>query len=755
MNAESSNGNAVIVENSSSETQENGNGEKSKNQYGMFSGVFTPTLLTILGVILYLREGTVVGNAGLVGAWLIITIAFAISACTALSMSSITTNIRIGAGGAYSIISKSLGLEVGGGIGIPFYLAQGLATAMYIIGFREGWMLIFPEDQYFAAIYVDFAVFLVLFVICFISTSLAFKIQYLILLIIVVSLISIAASVYYTGFEYSPTYWGDFRGFPENGFKGTNFWYVFAVFFPAATGIMAGANMSGDLENPRKSVPFGTLAAIGVSYVVYMLVALWLSMVASPKELIENYEIVIQKSAYPPAVIAGLLGATFSSGLSCLVGAPRILQALAKHGVTFFGKEWLETKTDAGEPRNALWLTGILVCLALLMRELTAVAAMITMFLLLTYAVINSVVLIKQSLGLVSFRPTLKIPRFISAIGMLGCLIGMFIINPLFSAGAILVVTFLYYVIRRRDIDSPFGDVRSGLLISMAEFFARRMAQLAKEKGRSWKPNLLIPIEDAKNFRGKFRLIYDIAYPKGSVHLVGLTEKTEESELEDELPDLIESLEAEDIFAYSTLVSMVNFKSDLITSMQAMSGSFLRPNILFLPLPAKDGKLNETDVGEIIMLAKKSGLGVILFAEHQQTRLGHKHKINVWVRDQSPNWDVAQGISTLNLSALLAYQIQQNWAGDITVLTAIKNSEHIEMAEDYLSNLIQYARLPSSKVDVCDGDFDTCLEESSRADLNIFGLGDEVDFDFIRRMVEKTESTCIFVKDSGEEDVLA
>lgn len=755
MSAESANGNALIVKNDSAKTSINKDEGKSRKQYGMFSGVFTPTLLTILGVILYLREGTVVGNAGLIGGWLIITIAFGISACTALSMSSITTNIRIGAGGAYSIISKSLGLEVGGGIGIPFYLAQGLATAMYIIGFREGWMLIFPEEQYFSAIYVDFAVFLVLFVICFISTSLAFKIQYVILLVIGVSLVSIAASVYYGGLEYSPTYWGDFRGFPENGFEGTNFWYVFAVFFPAATGIMAGANMSGDLENPRKSVPFGTLAAIGVSYVIYMLVALWLSMVASPTELIENYEIVIESAAYPPAVIAGLLGATFSSGLSCLIGAPRILQALAEHGVTFWGKAWLEKKTDADEPRNALWLTGILVCLALLVRELTAVAAMITMFLLLTYAVINSVVLIKQSLGLVSFRPTLKIPRIVPLIGMLGCLIGMFIINPLFSAGAILVATFLYYIIRRKQINSPFGDVRSGLLISMAEFFARRMAQLAKEKGRSWKPNLLIPVEDAKNFRGKFRLIYDIAFPKGSVHLVGLTEKTEESELEEELPDLIESLEAEDIFAYSTLVTMKDFKSDLITSMQAMSGSFLRPNILFLPLPAKDGRLDQADVGEIIKQAKKSGLGVILFAEHNQTRLGHKHKINVWVRDQSPNWDVVQGISSINLSALLAYQIQQNWAGEITLMTAIKNSEHTEMAEDYLTDLVEYARLPSSRVDVCDGDFESCLEQSPRADLNIFGLGDEVDFNFIRQMVEKTESTCIFVKDSGKEDVLA
>ncbi len=136
------------------------NKSKERGKYGTFSGVFTPTVLTILGVILFLREGAVVGNAGLGGALLIITIAFAISACTALSMSSIITNIRLGAGGAYSIISQSFGLEVGGGVGIPFYLSQGLATAMYIIGFREGWRLIFPNHP---AIYVDFITFGALF----------------------------------------------------------------------------------------------------------------------------------------------------------------------------------------------------------------------------------------------------------------------------------------------------------------------------------------------------------------------------------------------------------------------------------------------------------------------------------------------------------------------------------------------------------------------------------------------------------------
>ncbi|HKL20020.1 MAG TPA: hypothetical protein VJ905_13675, partial [Halalkalibaculum sp.] len=149
-----------------------------QNKYGTFGGVFVPTLLTILGVILFLRQGWVIGNAGLLGGWLIISVAFLIVTFTALSMSCITTNIRIKAGGAYSIISQSLGLEVGGSVGVPLYLAQTFAITMYIFGFREGCLYIFP-DHY--AIIVDIVVFGLLFVLAYLSAKLAFRVQYLIL----------------------------------------------------------------------------------------------------------------------------------------------------------------------------------------------------------------------------------------------------------------------------------------------------------------------------------------------------------------------------------------------------------------------------------------------------------------------------------------------------------------------------------------------------------------------------------------------
>ena len=720
-------------------------------KFGTIQGVFVPTLLTILGVIMYLRTGAVVGNAGLFGAWIIISLAFVITTSTALSMSSIVTNIRIGAGGAYSIISQSLGLEVGGSIGIPFYLSQGLATAMYIFGFREGWLNIFPNHP---AIIVDFVVFGVIFAIAFISTNLAFRIQYLILAIIIVSLVCIFGTFFIGGTTHSPDLWGTYRGFPETNFQGTSFWFVFALFFPAATGIMAGANMSGELKTPRQSIPVGSLGAIAVSYVIYMALAYWFATIATPDELLGNYNVAIDYSLWKPAIIAGLLGATFSSGLSSLVGAPRILQALSEHKI-IFGEKYLAKKAENGEPRNALMFTGVIVLLALFMRDLTAIAVLVTMFFLITYAMINVVVLIEQSLGLISFRPSMRIPLFISLIGTAGCFFAMFIVNPAFSIISIIVVFILYIFLTRRNLNAPFGDMRSGMFISLAEWAAQRMAQISTTKERAWKPNLLIPVEDARDFRGTFRLIYDIAYPKGSIHLLGFAEDHYNSDLKTELPRITESLREEDVFAYSTLIEKTDFGRNLLTSMSTMGAAFLSPNILFLSIPEAGDEKREEELKMIIAHAKEHKLGVILFAAHQKSGLGRKRRINIWVRDQSPNWDVLQGMSNVDLALLLAYQIERNWEGKINLLTAVRNPENIPAAEQYLKNLIEMARLPESQVQAFDGGFAEHIRQAPHADLSIFGLPDELDFDFFRKAVEDTESTCIFVRDSGDENALA
>ena len=448
------------------------NQTKALKKFGTFGGVFTPTLLTILGVIMYLRMGWVVGNAGLLGAWLIIIISFLITLCTALSMSAITTNIRIGAGGAYAIISQALGLEVGGSLGIPRYISQGLAVTMYIFGFREGWLGIFPAHDPFL---VDVAVFVFLFSIAYISANLAIKTQYIIMVVIVLSIVSIVMAAY-NGSMHIPTdealSLGSFKGSPENDFKGSNFWIVFAVFFPAATGIMAGANMSGELKDPKRSIPVGTLWAIGVSFVIYMALAYWLARTATEDELLNNYNIIIEKAYYGPLIIAGVLGATFSSALASIVGSSRILYAMGEHQVLPYSK-FLAGKSANGQPRNAMIVTGIIIFATMLLRNINAIAPLVTLFFLVTYAMINIVVIIEQRLGLISYRPLLKVNKWIPWLGLISSVLAMFIINPTISWITILIVFIVYWYLSKQNLETPFEDVRSGLFVSFAEWAAK------------------------------------------------------------------------------------------------------------------------------------------------------------------------------------------------------------------------------------------------------------------------------------------
>ena len=269
-------------------------------KFGTFQGVFTPTVLTILGVIMYLRQPWVVGNAGVLGAVLIVLLAVSITLFTALSMASMTTNIRIGRGGAFSIISQSLGLEVGGSIGLPLYFSQAFAVAMYIFGFREGveWLITKlasdPEAVMFPMLpwIINFGTFFIVFAIVKISTDFAFKIQYVLLAIVGASIVSIFGGLLKVDLA---------ANFENIQWLGTfndgeySFWIVFAVFFPAVTGIMAGANISGELKDPRKAIPSGTLNGVILTAVIYLLLIFVAALLASSDELIADYRYAVNQ----------------------------------------------------------------------------------------------------------------------------------------------------------------------------------------------------------------------------------------------------------------------------------------------------------------------------------------------------------------------------------------------------------------------------------------------------------------------------
>lgn len=720
----------------------------SDRKFGTFAGVFVPTTLTILGAIMYLRLGWVVGNAGLGGAVLIILLAHIITICTGLSVSSIATNIRVGAGGAFAIISQSLGLEVGGSISVPLYLAQAISTSLYVFAFAEGWQRIFPGSS---QVWVVLATFIALFLIAYASATLASRVQFLILAVVGFSLFSILLGSFPTavqpGMVQSPTLWG---AFPDG-----DFWYVFSVFFPAVTGIMAGISLSGDLKEPRRSIPIGTMSAISLALLIYLALAFWLARVATPADLLANTTIMVDKAYFGWAVLAGLLGATFSSALGSMLAAPRVMQALGEHGILPHG-QFFALETEDGEPRKAMIATGM-VALASILFALTggglnSVAPLLTMFFLITYFMLNAVVLVEQMLGMVSFRPTFAIPRAIPLIGMLGCLLAMFLVNPIFGLVAIAATAGIYGYLLHRQLNAPWEDVRSGLFLSIAHWAAKQVRLMPQASERTWSPNILAPVTSTQSLMGSYRFLRAIALPQGSVHALGIYAPNERQQVAD-LASLARAFNEDGIDGRYTLLQEEDFLDGMRAAMEVLSSVFFRPNILFLPVLS--GEI-PCDLAQLLARTTEYRMGLILFARNKLVELGREKQINVWVREQSPEWRLGLRLTNLDLAVLLAYQLARNWHGRINLCMAVTGNEMSEQATHFLTRLINLARLPSTtQAVVFEGAFWDSLPRAPQADLSIFGLQNKPDLAFVERVAETLGASCIFVRDSGDESALA
>ncbi|MBL7092697.1 Na-K-Cl cotransporter [candidate division KSB1 bacterium] len=698
-------------------------------KFDTFGGVFTPDVLTILGVIMYLRLGWVVGNAGFLGAVAIILLAKTVTICTGLSMSSITTNIKIGAGGAYSIISKSLGLEAGGSIGIPLYIAQTLSAALYIIGFTEGWLRVFPSHT---PIIVSSIAWISLLTISYISAQFAIRVQYIIMAIMGLSLLS---------FFFTPE--KPVADFVLIGkFENANFWQVFAIFFPAVTGIMAGANMSGDLKDPRRSIPLGTMSSIFITMVLYIVLAYVLTRISSPEELRSNQMIMVDKAFWGPVVIAGIMGATLSSALGSMLGAPRVLQALSEQKTVPFHSIFA-AKTKANEPRNAIIFTGIVIEIALILGDLNFLASLITMFFLITYGMLNLVVFIEQSMKIISFRPTFQIPRFVPFLGAVGCALIMFLIDPVFSFIAIITIVALYIWLARRELHADWGDIRGGLFLVIAERASRLSAKFPRHQ-ITWKPDLLLPVENPELWAGPLLLIRNITYPSGSIF--GFTVKNENVEqTQSALKELLTPIEEQGIIVNSVVLEDNDFLHGAKLVIQTLKGGTFRPNVLFLTIG--ENKLKDDTIEQLVVQADRYELGTIILRQHPRMAYGMQKNVNLWLRDKSPNW---------HLAMLITLQLQLNWEGKINLVTVADDKKDERRLHNFLQNLSDQARLPSmTDFYVLTGSFKETIKEAPHGDINIFGLAqDKLPFDFIRGVSELTRSSCIFVKDSGQESAL-
>jgi solute carrier family 12 sodium/potassium/chloride transporter 2 len=448
--------------------------------FGTFEGVFTPSILTILGVIMYLRFGWVVGNVGLVGALVIVTICTSITFFTALSMSAIATDRRVRAGGAYYMISRSLGIETGGAVGIPVYFAIALSVALYTVGFAESVVQVFPHlPQRWVGVGTTVAVA----VLAITSSRLAIRSQFFVMAAIVISLIS-----FFFGRPVEPTGL-DLSGAPPRLSEG--FWTVLAVFFPAVTGIEAGVNMSGDLKNPQRSIPIGTMSALVVGYLVYMTLPVFLSLRAEPETLIANPLIMREMAIWGDAILLGVWGATLSSAMGSILGAPRVLQALARDGVLPSSLRVLGRGSGPGdEPRVATAATMAVALGAVLVGDLNLIAPVLSMFFLASYLAVNLAAGLEGFLKSPSYRPAFRVHWGVSLLGAFGCLAVMFLINAVATVLAAAVMAAVYVWLQHREMHRMWGDVRNGVWMAVLRAGLSRVDATGDPK--NWRPNLLV-----------------------------------------------------------------------------------------------------------------------------------------------------------------------------------------------------------------------------------------------------------------------
>ena len=462
---------------------------------GTFAGVFTPSILTILGIILFLRVGFVVGAAGLPRALVIILAANAISILTSVSLSAIATNLRVKGGGDYYLISRTLGVEYGGALGLVLFLAQAVSVAFYAIGFAEAIGSLAGFEHALATRVTAGLAVALLFVLAWQGADWATKFQYVVMAVLAAALV-----VFFVGGVGAAN--GD--QLRANLVAGSDvpFWVLFAIFFPAVTGFTQGVSMSGDLRNPGRSLPRGTFIAVLLSFVVYVAAAVVFAATLPSSVLVEDYSAMRRIAAVSWLIDAGVIAATLSSAMASFLGAPRILQSLAGDKVFPLLTPFAAGHGASNNPRRGVLLSAVIAYITIGLGNLNAIASVVSMFFLISYGLLNYATYFEARANSPSFRPRF---RFFSAnlslAGALACLGAMLAISPTAAAIAVVILFTLYqYVSRSVRVERWADSGRSHRLQRVREDLHAISGDL--EHPRDWRP-VLLAFSDNPNRRAR------------------------------------------------------------------------------------------------------------------------------------------------------------------------------------------------------------------------------------------------------------
>lgn len=691
------------------------NGEKKGYAFGTFKGVYVPSVLTIFGVIMYLRFGWVLGHVGLTGTLLIVTLATSITFLTGLSISAMATNMKVGVGGAYYMISRSLGVEAGAAIGLPLFFARAIGVAFYIAGFTEAMMTVLNLDPATHAMTVRLisgGTLAILTVLAYFSADLALKVQFGIFAAIALSLAS-----FFMGHPPAEalTVPPDTVIPPAIGF-----WAVFAVFFPAVTGIEAGLGMSGDLKDPARALPLGTLLAIATGYLVYMIMPIFINSRVPDIGILrlETFSNIMSIIAvWAPLIIIGVFAASLSSALGSLLGAPRTLQALANDRIIprFIGRGFGKDKAD---PRIATFLSFLVAFAAVMLGDLNMIAPILSMFFLLSYGLLNLSAGLEGLIESPSWRPRFRVHYGVSLLGAVLCFAAMLMINAGATLVAIFVTAVVFYVVKRRHLNAHWADMRYGILTLLIRFAIHRLNRLKPDE-RTWHPQILALSGSPRSRWHLVEMAHSLSRHSSALTVASILPVEDWSaekvrSMEESMRDYLEKREVDAMVKIFPSPDMLSGAKALV---RAYGYGPLTPNTILLG--DTENRSSFTEFAELIQLVFRTRRNLVMLREGDIETDEEADEIHVWWGGNKDN---------IGLMLTLAYQIQKSavWKQSTLILkTIVDKEEDREAARERLETFIEEQRIPA-RADILvkdrPGFLDIIRDASADAGLVFMGM---------------------------------
>ena len=606
--------------------------------------VFFTSISTILGAILFLRLGFATGTMGFFGVLAMIILGHMITIPTALAISELATNKRVEGGGEYFIISRSFGLKIGSTIGVALFLAQSISIAFYTIAFAEAFQ---PLFEWFASKYgwelprqaISIPTLLILaYTMLRKGVGSGIKMLY-----IVGGLLMLSLLMFFLGKPLSSAGGGTLQAVSSNFgiFNSDQFFVIFAICFPAFTGMTAGVGLSGDLRNPGRSIPLGTMLGTVTGLIVYILVVWKLSVSASPGDLVGD-QLVMSRIALLGAVVIpmGLAASTLSSALGGMMVAPRILQAIASDRTFPFRKINIFLARGKGrnrEPQHASVVSFAIALIFIVLGDVDSVAGIISMFFLITYGTLCLSSFLNHFGSPPSYRPRFRSRWYISLAGFILSVWVMFMISPLYTVVSYIVIVLIYLYIEHVNKDKKgLVNIIKGALLQLNRrlqvYMQKHSATLEQEE---WRPAVLCMSQHSFDREKVLELMKWISHQHGFGTYFHLIEGYFSRQTYLEAQQIQARLVATQIERGSTLYidTMISpsYTAAISQAIQTPSISGMENNMVIFEYDKRNpGELHRILENVNLVRAGEFDVGIYAISERP---VDPKNGIHVWVND--------------------------------------------------------------------------------------------------------------------------